>query len=397
MGQALVMLTTPIVSRLYTDSDMGGFGLFLSFLSVASVVATARYELAIPGAPTDAEADALLFASLSLAVPLSMLGVALLWWFIATNAFGYGVLSPWAVALALPSLLAFAAFGALRYWYVRARRFELIGGVLVVQGVGRALTPVAVAPLHWGAAGLIAGELVGRSLGVARMLRGARPALHRVRVSVVADSMRTHWKFPAVMLPSGLLDVLTIALPVPLIAASYGTATAGLFLLVQRLTTVPAGLVGTGIGDVFHLGVSEDVNRKGGEAVRRLDETAKRLLAAGMLVMAPAALLAPWALPPILGPGWSGAGKLFAIVAPWSLASLVIVPLSRILLVVDRKEYKFIYDLLALATLVGALAVGPIAGWSFERTMFVVSAGQCLSYAVYFALLRRACAQGLVS
>ena len=394
LGQALVLASTPFISRLYTQTEIGQFGLFLSFMSVAVVVVTARYELAIPSAQSDDEAITILLLTLRLALPAALLGGASLWLMIKRNLLALGVLPLWTVLAIVPALILLGAFSALRYWFVRERRFGELGSVLVSQGAARAVVPVVLGLLHAGSFGLIAGEIVGRGLGVGRMLRAASTALRTARhkpwplVRAVASK---HWKYPGVLLPSGLLDVFGLALPIPLISQQYGVAAAGTFLLVQRLTAVPASLIGTSVGDLFHARMAEAMSGDPLLAKRMLDRSARRLLKFGTMVFLPASVIAPFALPPLLGPQWKDSGILLAAVAPWSLASLVVTPLSRVLAITERKELKLVYDTCALTLLVSVILVSSRLGFGLILTVASTSVGQVLAYLVYFLLIRTAC------
>ena len=393
VGQALVFLTTPIISRLYSQTEIGQFGLFLAFLSVAGVAVTARYELAIPSAENDGHATTLLLLSLALIVPVSFVCAAALFVLVRWKLLAFGALPLWTVLAIVPALMAFGAFSALRLWFVRAHRFGEIGRVLIVQGAGRATVPVVLGVMHLGAVGLISGEIVGRLIGVSGMIRGASIPL-RIRdqdwlsLRLVA---KKYWKHPGILLPSGLLDMLATALPVPLISQYYGVAAAGSFLLIQRLSMVPASLIGTSVGDVFHVRMADAMSADLVIAKQTLNRAAVRLLRIGALVLIPAVLVAPIVLPPLLGPDWSNSGFLFAAIAPWSLGSLVVTPLSRVLAITERKELKLIYDLSALTLLVGIIIASSRAGLGFIQTIALASAGQVIAYAVYFALLRKAC------
>ena len=64
MGQALVVLSTPLITRLYGQVDMGIFGIFMSFISFASVGVALRYDLAIVASRDKLEADVLLILSI---------------------------------------------------------------------------------------------------------------------------------------------------------------------------------------------------------------------------------------------------------------------------------------------------------------------------------------------
>jgi O-antigen/teichoic acid export membrane protein len=394
LGQVLVLATTPLISRLYTQSEVGEFGLFLSFLSVGVVASTARYELAIPSAETDQDALAILLLTLSLSVPVAFLGGICLWLLIKSNILAFGALPSWTAIVIVPALVLLGAFTALRYWFVRERRFGELGRVIALQGAARAFVPVVLGFAHIGSVGLMSGEIAGRGVGVGRMLRTAYAGLRDARLKswpVVREVAARHWKYPGVLLPSGLLDVCGLALPVPLISQEYGVAAAGSFLLVQRLTAVPASLVGASVGDIFHSRMAEAMAANPVLAKGILDRAALRLLKFGAVVFLPAAFIAPFVLPPLLGPQWKDSGVLLTAVIPWSLASLIVTPLSRVLAISDKKELKLIYDCSALILLIGAILIGSRLRLGLVATIFLTSAGQVIAYVLYFLLIRRAC------
>src|SRR5690349_16544177 len=96
IGQAFVFASTPFVSRLYSPTEIGQFGLFLSFLSVGGVAVTARYELAIPGASDDDEALALVGLSIGVSFLISLVCAGVLWLLISWQLLSFGLLPNWA-------------------------------------------------------------------------------------------------------------------------------------------------------------------------------------------------------------------------------------------------------------------------------------------------------------
>jgi O-antigen/teichoic acid export membrane protein len=48
IAQALNVLTAPIITRLYTPNDLGNLSVYISIYSILVVVASWRYETAIP-------------------------------------------------------------------------------------------------------------------------------------------------------------------------------------------------------------------------------------------------------------------------------------------------------------------------------------------------------------
>ena len=55
-GQAIIVAASPILTRLYSPEDFGVLAVFASLLSILSIVASLRYQLAIPLPKTDEEA-----------------------------------------------------------------------------------------------------------------------------------------------------------------------------------------------------------------------------------------------------------------------------------------------------------------------------------------------------
>ena len=47
IAQAIPIAIGPILTRIYTPEEFGLYGIFIAIVSIVSVVATARYELAI--------------------------------------------------------------------------------------------------------------------------------------------------------------------------------------------------------------------------------------------------------------------------------------------------------------------------------------------------------------
>ena len=61
LGQAITVLVSPILTRLYSPEDFGVFGVYASILGIVTVIASLRYEYALPF-PEDGETAANILA-----------------------------------------------------------------------------------------------------------------------------------------------------------------------------------------------------------------------------------------------------------------------------------------------------------------------------------------------
>src|SRR4051812_19405220 len=156
-AQALILLTAPLLTRLYSPAEMGRFGVLLAFVAFTSVVVNLRFDMAIVSARTDIEADSLLAISAIVVIPVSVAATLLLLGFIRWRILSFEVLPAWSALVTFPLLVAIGALTALRSWAVRRGAFAAIGRSSLEQGFGRALVPLASAVAGSGWWGLLYG------------------------------------------------------------------------------------------------------------------------------------------------------------------------------------------------------------------------------------------------
>jgi O-antigen/teichoic acid export membrane protein len=284
-------------------------------------------------------------------------------------------------------------FCALRYWLVRKTDFHTISKVLAVQGAVRGVVPILFGLLQVNWTGLILGEIAARLSGVYKMFLSALPALRQQLRQhgwqPVFRAGRNNWSFPGLVLPSALLDLLALTLPVPLIAYYYGPAAAGFFFIAQRLTTLPVSFIGASVADVFHTTIAETFRNRPTEVKPLLLRTMARLAKIGLMILGPLAIVAPFICGKLLGGQYAQVGPLAAVLFPWCFAQLISSPLSRLLVVADRNALLLLFDVLALAAVLLGFYIGHVRTFSFLQCTALVSALMTLAYTVYAAILAK--------
>ena len=227
-----------MLTRLYLPASFGQYALFVSFLNVATVAVSLRYELGIVAEPTEQRAAHLALAAFLFSLPTSLIGGCILLLFIHFSLLGFNALPPYTAALMAAALVLVAGFSVLRYWFVRQEQFGCVSQATVVQNSVRSVSHAAIGAIGVGVAGLLAGELLGRSAGMTRMFRAAWPKIkahvfpiHRRKLLEV---LRDDIQFPVYSLPSSLVDSTAANICIPLVTWYYGSSGGGYFALVQR-------------------------------------------------------------------------------------------------------------------------------------------------------------------
>lgn len=397
LGQLIVVVVTPLLTRLYSPADMGVFGLFSSFVAVAAVAVCWRLDLGVATARSRSEAAELVLLCLAVCLPMSLLLAAGLAVLIEARVLSFGLLSLWTVPLALLGLAATGIFGALRYWHVAQHDFRIVGRGLILQGAGRAAASVGCGLAGMGWAGLLVGDLVGRLLGIRQLWVRARDAIRSETAAVGAGALlgrlRAARRYPLVVLPSSVLDAVAAALPLPLIATLFGAAAAGQFALVWRIATLPSGLVASSVADVFHVHAVAADRRDPATVAPLMRSTLRRLMVVAALIYLPLCLLAPVIFGWIFGTQWQQAGWLMLLLLPMWWSATVVSPVSRVLIVNGRPALKLVFDLCYLVLPMAALLAFREQG--LERAVLAYGLAATLAYAIYAVVLFRVVRPGV--
>lgn len=391
-AQLVNVAVAPVLTRLYAPTEIAQLGLFLAFVSVGAIVASLRYEQALVVAQSPADAARLGRLAALLAIPAAIVGMVTGYLLVTYAIAGFGELPLVVIPLVGIAIVAAGWFAILRYWLVRGHAYRVIAEVQLAQSVVRGGGQTVLGLLGFSVFGLIASDALGRLAGLFRMFRASRVALGEASAapsSSMAALAREYWRFPALGVPSSLVNALAVVLPVPILAGTYGLVVAGYFVLVQRVLSLPLGVIGASVGDALFARVAEqarDAPDRVGSTFRR---TGLMLVVIAVPVAAVLALVATPVFSVAFGAEWGEAGRMAGLLSPWLGAALVVSPLSRVVLVFQGQGSKLLYDLAALV----AAAVGILVPWGlgmdWPDAMLSFAGMQVLAYAIYFVVLVR--------
>jgi O-antigen/teichoic acid export membrane protein len=167
VAQALSLLVSPLLSRYYSPEDFTIFALFNSTSAILSVVATARFELAVPLPKLDKDARAVL--KLSVLISLSVAAISFLGIVVFRLLSSDFDSANWFYLIPI-SVLVNGLYNAFNYWSTRQKTFKINALGRVVMSVGMATTGVLLGYLTGEAYGLILGLVVGQVLGTLVMI-----------------------------------------------------------------------------------------------------------------------------------------------------------------------------------------------------------------------------------
>lgn len=367
-GQGLVVISAPVLTRLYSPEDFGIFGVYGALVGIMATFTALRYELAIPLPEDEETANDLAVLALLIvgAVSVMVFGAVSLWGDRVAERLGTPALGPF--LWMLPLSIAFAGCSqVLVYWSVRQGTFGDVARGKLSQGLGQVLGSVGLGILESGPAGLLAGDVAGRmsgtgALGV-RAVRDSRLALKAEFRGLAAAASR-YRRFPLIASGSALVNTLGLQLPMLLLATLYGSKVAGWYALTQRVIGVPMSLVGSAVAQVYLAEAAKLSRRRRGEVRKMYSATAGRLLLFGGFPILGFGLIAPWLFSWIFGEDWQDAGKYAQVLAATFAAQFVVVPLSQTLNVLQRQEVQLLWDTGRLVLVGACFLLAASVEWS---------------------------------
>lgn len=402
LGQAITVLVSPILTRLYTPEDFGVLGVYASILGIITVVASLRYEYAIP-LPEDDQTAANVLAFCF----ILLLGMSLLSWFVVWRLGEQIVV--WANVPGLKPylwLIPLGMFGAgtyqiLNYWAVRKRDFPRLARTRLSRGVARAALQVGVGFAHSGPLGLLLGQLAGETAGSASLglaaWRKNRALFKAVSLQGIRWAGTKFRRFPLFSSWGSLINALGIQVPQLLFAAFYGAQVAGWFALGQRVIAGPLNIVVDSVAQVY-FGEAARLAKDNPKAMRHLFlKLTGRLALAGGLPIAVSCALAPLFFTFVFGQEWETAGRYAQILAVMFAVRFAVVPLSHSLNILERQDLFSAWEGTRLILVAGGLLIGHIWKASHVTAVAIYSLTMLVSYVLLWIISWRVLVKRSVS
>lgn len=371
-AQLIMVLAAPLLTRLYTPEDFGLLAVYTGLLALFSVVASLRYELAIPLPENDSEAANVVKLSLLL-VLLTSLSSWLIVVFVGdqiATALGVPKLSSYFWLLPLGVILS-GNYKVLSHWAVRKKHFGDIAQTRITQAI--ATLAIQLTGYKLGGVALICGQAAGQGVGVVRLSRLAltnRKFRYWDWKGIYKVSMR-YKDFPVFSVWSALFYTAGRHIPSVMFAALFGVAAAGWYALAHRVVAMPMSVIGNSVGKVFFSSAAEA--SRNAELGRLFVAVHKILSEIAMPITILLLLLGPDLFATLFGNNWKEAGDLAKYLAPWLYMVFVASPLSPIFSVLERERTALIFQSGLFLGRVLAIYLGYLVFEDFYLTVIAYS------------------------
>lgn len=348
IAQVLTIAATPLLTRLYTPADFGMLAIFLTVSAITATFVTGRYETSILVPVKEAESANLVLLSLVLAFFgsatlgfLSLLAPKSFW-----GILGVASLGSW-LSLAFVVAGASAAMAIAQAWLNRKKKYAQIAKLRVLQSSSISGLALLSAFFPNVSHGLLLAQISSCFFVALVAMWFARSAADVWQKEKLLHTARIHQNAPRYLLPAAILDVVTLQMPVVLIATWFGESMAGQFSMAWRLLMLPMTLVGGAVGQVF-LQKFSLVYQDSVQARKLLKSTWVTLMAVGVLPMLLIIFFGEYLFSIILGEEWMTAGSMATVLAAMAMAIFVSSPTSGTYIILGIQRYSPLFGVSSL-------------------------------------------------
>ncbi len=371
VAQLLAFAALPLLSRLYTPSDTAHYALLLGSAAVLLSFASLRLELAIPIPKSTDDSRGLFW--LAVLAPLIVLPfTGLLAGILSLTGVWHAGGLDWTDFLAIATFVAIAGlYSAGGQLAIRLRSYGLLGRIPVIQMLGTLVAQIALGAFGF-SRGLFLGGLVGRSLGIAGLLRSCDVRIAQAPGRSGARSLlKEYWRFPVIFAPANLVNVLGATLAALMLPSLFGFGPAGLYAMADRIAGVPVTVLSQSAGQVF---LGEFARASSLHASRKAYfRWSAALLLMAVTVASVIWVLAPLVLPWILGDEWSGTAKLAQYAGVMAGAAIFGSPVQNVWTVRQRGLMQFSWNLVRLGANATVILGGARAGHSLADVVAILA------------------------
>jgi O-antigen/teichoic acid export membrane protein len=373
-AQTISLAVAPLLTRIYTPEQFGGYALFLSITAILGTISCGRYELAIPIPAKDESALLLLGLCFLLSFLVAFISYVPFWLWGESVAKTLNASHIESLLWLIPiASLCIGISTATRYWLLRRKEFFATSKNAIARSALTSAFSLGLGIIGETRYGLIGGMMIGVLAATAIQvwpligtLRGIfKPDLWR-KLKLQASE---HRGFPLYSLASALVETGASQIPNFFLASIFGATPLGQFALATRVSALPLSIISSSIADVFRQRASETYRNKG-ECRELYITTLQKLALYGIPSFAFVGLSAPLAFSTIFGSEWIQSGEIVQILSIMLCLRFISSPLSVMFYIAEKQAADLVVQLLLFVSI--TMSFVAIAKFNFSLYAAIV-------------------------
>ncbi|EOB7086839.1 type 8 capsular polysaccharide synthesis protein Cap8K [Staphylococcus aureus] len=382
IAQVILIITTPIITRLYSPAEFGEFTIFSNIAMILIPIINARYDLLIVNAKNDRSANILSQISFLISLLILLILIPIL----AISAWLYPKFILDFIFIIIMLFLV-SLTNIFTNYLNKERKYKVLSLINVFRAGSMALLQIIFGLLSLGSLGLIIGFSLSYITGITLGYKTFKKHFNIVRNKEETKALFLENKNQLVYsTPSILLNSLSFSVVVFFIGILYTNTEVGIYGMAIRVLGIPVTIISLGLSKIF-MQQANDYYIERGNFRNLLLKFSSTLVIVSIILYVPLYLFSEELVNILLGHSWVDAITVIKIVIPLFVIRLIVSTVSLSVIVLQKQQLELILQALFLIGTTVTFVISKMLNLTFLNFVSINTAVLIVSYMIFFIAL----------
>ncbi|CAC5483655.1 TPA: type 8 capsular polysaccharide synthesis protein Cap8K [Staphylococcus aureus] len=382
IAQVILIITTPIITRLYSPAEFGEFTIFSNIAMILIPIINARYDLLIVNAKNDRSANILSQISFLISLLILLILIPIF----AISAWLYPNFKLDFIFIIIMLFLV-SLTNIFTNYLNKERKYKVLSLINVFRAGSMALLQIIFGLLSLGSLGLIIGFSLSYITGITLGYKTFKKHFNIVRNKEETKALFLENKNQLVYsTPSILLNSLSFSVVVFFIGILYTNTEVGIYGMAIRVLGIPVTIISLGLSKIF-MQQANDYYIERGNFRNLLLKFSSTLVIVSIILYVPLYLFSEELVNILLGHSWVDAITVIKIVIPLFVIRLIVSTVSLSVIVLQKQQLELILQALFLIGTTVTFVISKMLNLTFLNFVSINTAVLIVSYMIFFIAL----------
>lgn len=382
IAQVILIITTPIITRLYSPTEFGEFTIFSNIAMILIPIINARYDLLIVNTKNDRSANIL--SQISFLISLLILLILIPIFAISAWLYPNFILD---FIFIIIMLFLVSLTNIFTNYLNKERKYKVLSLINVFRAGSMALLQIIFGLLALGSLGLIIGFSLSYIAGITLGYKTFKKHFNIVRDKEETKALFLENKNQLVYsTPSILLNSLSFSVVVFFIGILYTNTEVGIYGMAIRVLGIPVTIISLGLSKIF-MQQANDYYIEYGNFRNLLLKFSSILVIFSIILYVPLYLFSEELVNILLGHSWVDAITVIKIVIPLFVIRLIVSTVSLSVIVLQKQQLELILQALFLIGTTATFVISKMLNLTFLNFVSINTVVLIVSYMIFFIAL----------
>ncbi|MBU6962541.1 type 8 capsular polysaccharide synthesis protein Cap8K [Staphylococcus aureus] len=382
IAQVILIITTPIITRLYSPTEFGEFTIFSNIAMILIPIINARYDLLIVNTKNDRSANIL--SQISFWISLLILLILIPIFAISAWLYPNFILD---FIFIIIMLFLVSLTNIFTNYLNKERKYKVLSLINVFRAGSMALLQIIFGLLALGSLGLIIGFSLSYIAGITLGYKTFKKHFNIVRDKEETKALFLENKNQLVYsTPSILLNSLSFSVVVFFIGILYTNTEVGIYGMAIRVLGIPVTIISLGLSKIF-MQQANDYYIEYGNFRNLLLKFSSILVIVSIILYVPLYLFSEELVNILLGHSWVDAITVIKIVIPLFVIRLIVSTVSLSVIVLQKQQLELILQALFLIGTTATFVISKMLNLTFLNFVSINTVVLIVSYMIFFIAL----------